>query len=657
MSRGQKIALALTLGAAAVLGVIGIWLFSILNDPDVSLLFPEEDAEWIRIGKDEGPNTYGAQDFMAAYRVQFEVGDVPQEAVLYFRVFRFAAVFLDGVQIAQTPTDFDTWKQRYSIDLAPLLTEGSHELMLSSINRTGPPAVLAHCEALNIHTSTDWEGRTQESTQWSRVSPVSSTQPNDIGHSFDPVSKAFFRTLPFLVPIFCMGVVLALIPWNRVRARGYWSDQIASASGLRWLLISVWAILAVNNITKIPYGVGFDIEGHMQYIQFLVRRHSIPLAMDGWQLFQSPLFYLISAPLHLLLGTVLDPIRAAEALRVVPLLCGALNVQISYLVLREVYPKRDDLQALGTLVVGSLPINLYMSQYLGNESMAGLFTALIVLAAVRLWSRYDAGGHPARYCCIGLALGLSMLTKVTALLMCFPLSLLFLYVAYTHHKRLVHAIRHAAMAHVLTFGVAFVVCGWYYISNWVRMGVPFMGGWDEARGYIWWQEPGFRTVEQFVQFGEALRYPIYSSVQGFWDGYYSTLWLDGYNSSTIVFDWFQLWNYDLMLTTAWLALVPACGLVAGIAVTVYRVASPEAVARLFCLACLAIYFAAMVQITIRISGFSTVKASYSLGLLSCYAVLIVAGLAPLLRYRLSGAILWGAMITWSVISIATHFVL
>jgi len=640
-----------------VSGVFAIWLYSILNDPDVSLLFPEEGAEWIRVAKEEGPNTYGAQDFMAAYRVQFDVDRVPQEAVLQLRVFRFAAVFLDGIAITQTPTDFDTWKQRYSIDLAPYLTPGSHELILSSINRTGPPLVLAHCDALNIHTGPEWEGRTLESSQWSRVDSVVGSQPNDIGYSFDPVSKAFFRTLPFLVPIFCIGVVLALIPWNRVRARGYWADQIASASGLRWFLISVWAVFAVNNITKIPYGVGFDIEGHMQYIQFLVRRHSIPLAMDGWQLFQSPLYYLISAPLYLLLGAVLDPVRTADALRVVPLLCGALNVQVGYLVLREVYPNRDDLQALGVLVVGSLPINLYISQYMGNEPMAGLFTALVVLTALRLWSRYDAGGHPARYCAIGLALGLSMLTKVTAVLMCVPLSLLFMYVAYTHHKRFAHAIRHAAMAHVLTFGVAFVVCGWYYISNWVRMGVPFMGGWDEARGYIWWQEPGFRTVEQFVQFGEALRYPIYSSVQGFWDGYYSTLWLDGYNSSTIVFDWFQLWNYDLMLTTAWLALVPACGLVAGIVVTVCRIASPEAVVRVFCLACLAIYFAAMVQITIRISGFSTVKASYSLGLLSCYAVLIVAGLAPLLRFRLTKAVMWGAMITWSVVSISTHFVL
>ena len=57
---------------------------------------------------------------------------------------------------------------------------------------------------------------------------------------------------------------------------------------------------------KVPYDNGFDVLPHMDYIAFVGER-ALPLATDGWQMFQSPLYYIVSAPLYLLFSAMLSP--------------------------------------------------------------------------------------------------------------------------------------------------------------------------------------------------------------------------------------------------------------------------------------------------------------------------------------------------------------
>jgi hypothetical protein len=68
-----------------------------------------------------------------------------------------------------------------------------------------------------------------------------------------------------------------------------------SPSAVRWLLLGFWAALGINNIMKIDLNLGYDSKDHYEYIFYVSKTWSIPLATQGWQMFQSPLYYAISA--------------------------------------------------------------------------------------------------------------------------------------------------------------------------------------------------------------------------------------------------------------------------------------------------------------------------------------------------------------------------
>ena len=46
------------------------------------------------------------------------------------------------------------------------------------------------------------------------------------------------------------------------------------------------------------------------------------------------------------------------------------------------------------------------------------------------------------------------------------------------------------------------LCGWHYLRVALHFGGdPFVGNWDEASGIIWWQDPGYRVVDDYLRLG------------------------------------------------------------------------------------------------------------------------------------------------------------
>jgi hypothetical protein len=643
----------LLLGAALLAAGGAAWLDGILRDPDVKLLLPEGGAAWIRRPWAEGPAFRGDEYFAAAFRTRFEVAEVPARALLRVRSFRRVLVYLDGALIGSSPEDLERWKEPYSVDLAPWLAPGSHELVLSVVNTTGPPLVLAVCAELALRTGPGWETRGRRDPGWGPAVGADAPQANTIGTQLPRADRALLERAPVLLPVFLLVAAWSLA----LSARGpAWIRRVTpSASGVRWLVLGAWAVLAAHNVHALPYGVGFDVDGHLQYIEYVVRRGGIPLADQGWQMFQAPLYHLVSAPLYLGFRRLFGPIEAAHALRVVPLLCGALQVELCHRILRRLHPRRQDLQALGTLLGGLLPINVYLSQNLSNEPLMALFASALILVALELLHDPGARWRPRTFALLGALLGLAALTKTSAVLLFPALALLVATAAFLRFGPR-EAPRHAFTALALVIGPALLIAGWYYARNWWLLGSPFVGGWDDARGYVWWQEPGYRTLGHFTSFGAALRYPVYSAVHGFWDGFYSTLWLDGFTGSAVEFGSSPLWNLDFLLAGAWLALLPTAALLLGSAAIL---ASPIRSARsgeLFAWIWLVTLIAAMVLLALRIASFSTIKASYTLAALAGYAVVGARGFELLIRGRISRALVCGAMACWSLAVVAAYFV-
>ncbi len=181
-------------------------------------------------------------------------------------------------------------------------------------------------------------------------------------------------------------------------------------------------------------------------------------------------------------------------LRIIPLLCGLLQVELAYRAARSVFPLRRDLQIWGTIIGGLLPMNLYISQVVGNEPLSGLISAsAVVMGFVLLNSEREI--LPDRYFIyLGISLGLALLTKVTAILLV-PLAVIL--IIYILNKRQ-QSWRYIFLRILLVNGIILIIAGWYYIRNWIELGRPFVGGWESA---AWWQDPGYRTVPDFLSFG------------------------------------------------------------------------------------------------------------------------------------------------------------
>jgi hypothetical protein len=141
---------------------------------------------------------------------------------------------------------------------------------------------------------------------------------------------------------------------------------------------------------------------------------------------------------------------------------------------------------------------------------------------------------------------------------------------------------------------------------------------------------------------------VYAGHAGFWNALYSTMWLDGFLSGKISIEHLPPWNHAWMLAGAWLAVVPTLTILGGAVAAFLPSQRRRRPALLFAASCVAIYLLAMLYLYIQVPTYSMAKASYTLALLPCYALLGAAGSEMLLRSRLSRAFVVAWMSCWAV---------
>jgi hypothetical protein len=370
------------------------------------------------------------------------------------------------------------------------------------------------------------------------------------------------------------------------------------------------------------------------------------------QMFQPPLYHLLSAILVWMPARAfLDEETTLRLLRIIPLACGAAQVELAYRAARLAFPARADLQRVGTLLGGLLPMNLYMSQYVGNEPLAGALTAAAVVMLLGWLDRPDAALASRSQWLLGGLLGLAVLTKPTAALVVGP-ALLVLAAAHARAGRPPLPFVGAGARVLAALGV---VAGWYYARNWIVLGTPFVGMWDRSQGLGWWQEPGYRTPAHLLSFGQSLWWPVFGGLAGLWDAEYSSFWLDGWLSAIVSFEQRPPWNYALMLPAPWLALVPTAALLVGAASTPWRPPA-ERQALMLAIGLVVVYLAATLSRYLQVPIFAAAKATQLLGLTPCFAIVGAAGYEVLARRRPVRAVLYGATACWALCAFFAYFV-
>src|SRR5262249_9568082 len=65
--------------------------------------------------------------------------------------------------------------------------------------------------------------------------------------------------------------------------------------GTAAVVAAVWLALVYHNWPSLHFAIGFDVGSHVDYINYIRTHAVLPLANEGWEMHQPPLYYAASA--------------------------------------------------------------------------------------------------------------------------------------------------------------------------------------------------------------------------------------------------------------------------------------------------------------------------------------------------------------------------
>lgn len=155
----------------------------------------------------------------------------------------------------------------------------------------------------------------------------------------------------------------------------------------------------------------YDSDGHLQYIQFLLTHHRLPLAGEIWQGHQAPLFYILSLPFAGLAHVFhLDVSTTTLLLQLFPLILSVCTLLIGTAIMMR-HCSSLSLRIMGSTVIAVFPALIFLSSQISNDALLTFFGFLwygCLLSAL----------HDKRlrsWFLVGACVGLGVLTKANAL--------------------------------------------------------------------------------------------------------------------------------------------------------------------------------------------------------------------------------------------------
>jgi Tfp pilus assembly protein PilF len=474
------------------------------------------------------------------------------------------------------------------------------------------------------------------------LSPPSNSTPSHVGSGARPMAvRADERIWQRM-----SAVAKASWPWGRVRPSDLGKPQPSpeAAAGRApilpappstrrcardWLpdvfpllaLAGSWLALFANNLGALPPVTGFDAQSHMEYIRYIQEHGSLPLAAQGWEMYQPPLYYLLSATwLKLLHLSVLDSSGIA-ALRVLGLVIGVAHFAVVRATLRLLFPADRARAGWGTLLAACLPPMLYLSQYVTNEAFAAMLVSACIWLTIRALKQEQLQWKSCAW--LGLCLGAALLAKSTAVVVLPPIffALLWKWVG----KRSMSFSQWTARIG-LVFALCAMVGGWHYARLWIHYGDPLTGNWDSKLGFPWWQDDGYRTSAFYLRFGRVLFHPWSGASWSFCDGFFATLWGDGQMGNAADVFSRPPWNYDLMTIGYWLAVLPALAVLAGGIIALWKLLRQPSAEWFLLLGFSCLILWALIYMSMVVPAYAELKAFYGLSALVPFCVFGALGL-------------------------------
>ncbi len=622
---------------AAVSLVMAAWFYWLATvSSDIAFLPRRAPAEWIVFPKPPDGTIHHLADIDTRFRRTFVLASTPSTASLSLRGFQQWSATLNGAPLENPHDPANRWKSVTTLDVTRQLRAGTNEIEVTVSATNGLPALWLALEsgAPLLVTDTNWEVSIVGS-MWQPALPASAPmrmmEGNPLQGAEHP-SAAFVRSGSTMLMFAVLSALAFLLGRSLIFPRHPSAKLGASLALIKPVLIVLavpvvlWVALFANNLGVLPFVSGFDSVHHLDYIKQIRTLGRLPFAGEGYQTYQPPLYYLLSAvwmlPFHA--GDWTD--HAAQIIRVLGLGIGAAHFLLVFLCLRLLFPGRTGLQLGGMLFAAFVPEQLYISQYVSNESLcAALVTAAFYFCLRILKEDRDA---PRLFAALGLCLGGALLTKVTALLAVpvFGAALA---------ARLIVKRQFSPRVSASTLGVAaaaaLLVCGWYYLRVWLHFGRVLVGNWDAAGGLYWWMERGYTTGAGFFRLRGNLDYPWFSGFNSFFGGLYSTMWGDGLWGGETNLAYRPPWNYQLMAAGYLLALFPTALILAGAIAAAVRFFRRPDYSWFLLFGTAFATLAAIVFMALKVPSYGEVKSFYGLIALLPLCAFAAAGWDLLLR--------------------------
>lgn len=159
---------------------------------------------------------------------------------------------------------------------------------------------------------------------------------------------------------------------------------------------------------------------------------------------------------------------AIYVVRWMSVLLAAITVLGTYLIALELFPAQRGFAASAAALVAFTPQHLYLAGTVNNDNLITPLSTLVVWLGIRLVAapKYPDQVAPTRdssrwqLAAVGALMGLSLLTKWTALLLLPLIGLVLLY-RFLQHRSWPQLLRQS----LLVFGIALAISGWFFVRN------------------------------------------------------------------------------------------------------------------------------------------------------------------------------------------------
>ncbi|MBI3619091.1 glycosyltransferase family 39 protein [Candidatus Peregrinibacteria bacterium] len=257
--------------------------------------------------------------------------------------------------------------------------------------------------------------------------------------------------LMILLALFIAGTALCFVGV----VSGEWSGRLRFHRMIFAVLVLGIALRATY-LFAVPYWVHVnDVDGHIEYVRYILAHWRAPPIHGGWEFYQPPLYYILTAAVVKVFAFV-APLRDTDAMQATSFAFSCLTLAALLGIAHAAFPKRARRTdaALFLFLCATFPILVFSAGRINNDGLVVMLGSFALLFLVRFVGK----GRSKDWCAAAALIVAGLLAKTNAALLLVPL-----FCAPLLLKR--YRYRHAALLLCAGSGMLLLAYGWFLIPR------------------------------------------------------------------------------------------------------------------------------------------------------------------------------------------------